>query len=285
MPAGAADYAAQHVPPAFVRGDDAVAYHEHCTFYVVGDDADRDIAVFIGAVCFARDLADLVEDLSDAVDLEHVVDALDHAGQPLKPHAGVNVLLPEFGIVALPVVVELREYVVPDFHVTVAVAAGLAVGAAAAVFFTAVKVNLGAGAAGTLTVLPEVVVLAEPDNALGRNPDDIPPDGKSLVVFFVYRRPEQLGRNLKVFCEELPRPDNGFFFEVVAEAEVAEHLKEGAVARGVPHTLKVGGADALLAGDDPPARRHFFAGKVFLHGRHARIYQEKRFVVMRYERK
>lgn len=44
-------------------------------------------------------------------------------GQTLKSHTGINVLLDQVVRIALAVVVELAEYVVPYFHVTVTLAA------------------------------------------------------------------------------------------------------------------------------------------------------------------
>ena len=61
---------------------------------------------------------------------------------------------------AVAVVVELGEHVVPDLDVPVAVAAHGAAGLAAAVLRSTVIVDLGAGAAGAGAVLPEVVRLA-----------------------------------------------------------------------------------------------------------------------------
>ena len=48
--------------------------------------------------------------------------------------------------------------------------------------------------------------------------------------------------------QELPGPVDGLALEVVAEAEVAQHLEERHVARGLADVLDVAGADALLAG-------------------------------------
>src|ERR1051326_3278790 len=50
--------------------------------------------------------------------------------------------------------------------------------------------------------------------------------------------------------DELPRERDRLALEVVAEGEVAEHLEEGVVPRGVPHLFEVvvlaAGAHALL---------------------------------------
>ena len=43
----------------------------------------------------------------------------------------------------------------------------------------------------------------------------------------------------KLLGEELPRERDRLFFEVVAEAEVAEHLEERVVARGDADVLEV----------------------------------------------
>lgn len=69
--------------------------------------------------------------------------------------------------------------------------------------------------------------------------------------------------------------------EVVAEREVAEHLKEGAVARGVTDVVDIARADALLAGADAAARRLLLALEPGLHGGHARVDEQDGLVVLR----
>ena len=48
-----------------------------------------------------------------------------------------------------------------------------------------VEVNLGAGAAGAGAVLPEVILLAQADDAVGVDADLLGPDIESLVVVLV----------------------------------------------------------------------------------------------------
>ena len=86
----------------------------------------------------------------------------------------------------MSVVIKLGEYVVPDFHVPVALAAYGTAGLAAAVLLAPVVVDFRAGAAGTCAVLPEVILLAEAEDALGGNADFLVPDIKSLVVILIY---------------------------------------------------------------------------------------------------
>ena len=251
---------------------------------MVGNDTDGYIVLCVLTVGLARNGADGVEYLSDGVHLKEVVHALHNAGKTLKTHTGIDILLHELGVIAVAVIVELREDVVPDLHKAVTVTAGLAVGRAAAVFDSAVKVDLRAGAAGTLTVLPEVVSLTKSYNVLLGHADDVAPDGVCLVVLFVYARPQKVCGDLKHVVQEFPGEGNCLVFKVITKGEVAEHLKVGAVARGVSYALKVGRADALLAGRNAAARGLLFSRKEFFHGCHSRVDQKQGLVAVWHER-
>ena len=209
-------------------------------------------------------------------------------GQTLQAHAGVDVLLLQLGVVALAVVVELGEDDVPDLHIAVAVAAHGAAGLAAAVLLAPVVVDLGAGAAGAGAVLPEVVLLAELEDALGGDADLLVPDvgrprrrrgglvaGKDGGVQPVGLQAHPLGAGQK-----LPGPVDGLVLEVVAEGEVAQHLEIGAVAGGVADVLDVAGADALLAGGHPVAGRLLLPGEPGLHGGHTGVDEQQGGVVL-----
>ena len=278
--ASAADDAAENVAAALVGGDDAVGDHEHSRLDVVGADADGDIVVLVGTVLLTRDLGNRVQDPAVGVHQEHIVHVLHDAGQTLQTHTRVDVLLGQLGVVAVAVVVELGEDVVPDLHEAVAVTAGLAVGRAAAASLAAVEVDLGAGAAGTRAMLPEVVGLAQADDALGGNADHVGPQVIGLLVLLVDGGPEQVLGDLQGHGEELPSPRNGLVLEVVAEGEVTQHLEEGAVTGCVTHALQVGGTDALLAGANAIAGRDLLAREELLHGSHTRVDEEQGRVIV-----
>ena len=190
----------------------------------------------------------------------------------------------EFGVAALAVGVELGEYVVPDFHEAVAVTAGLAVRRAASVLQTAVEVDFGAGAAGTGTVFPEVVGLAETYDAFCGYADLLVPEFERFIVFFVDGRIEEFFRDFEALGKEFPCPRNRLILEVVAEGEVAEHFEVGTVTRGVAYAFQVRGTDALLAGGNALARRFNFAGEELLHRSHTGVDEKKGFVVLGNER-
>ena len=73
---------------------------------------------------------------------------------------------------------------------------------------------------------------------------------------------------------------NGFLLKIVAEGEVAQHLKIGAVAGGFTDVLDVAGTDALLAGAHAAAGGLLLAGEEGLHGSHTGVDEKKGFVVV-----
>ena len=277
---GPAQQAAQDVAPALVAGQDAVADEEAGGPDVVRDDAEGHVVVVALAVVGAGDLADLVGDVHDGIHIEEGVHVLHHAGQALQTHAGVDVLLLELGVVVVAVVIELGEDVVPDLDIAVAVAAYGAAGLAAAVLHAAVIVDLRAGAAGTGAVLPEVILLAEAEDSVGGNADLLVPDVEGLVIVLIDGGVEAVLLQAHDLGQELPGPGDGFLLEVIAEGEVAQHLKESAVAVGVADVVDIAGADALLAGADTAAGGLLLALEPGLHGGHAGVDEEQGLVVL-----
>src|SRR4029079_2886754 len=86
---------------------------------------------------------------------------------------------------------------------------------------------------------PEVVAHAEARETALRHADLVETDVRSLIVVLVDRAPEPLGRQAEVLRDELPREADRIALEVVAEAEVAEHLEERVVPRRVADVLEV----------------------------------------------
>ena len=268
--AGAAQEPAQNVAASLVGGHDAVRDKECRSARVIRDNPQGYVRFFVRFVGDSGFFADCSDDILNGIDLEHVVDALHDAGKSFESHAGIDVFMRKLGIVAVAVVIELREHVVPNLHIAVAVTAGAAVGTAAAVFLAAVEVDFGAGAAGTLSVLPEVVLLAETHDMILAHADFIAPNAVCLLVFLIYGGPQQIRRDFQHFRQKFPCPCQGFFLKIIAEREIAEHFKKGSVTRGITDMLDVVRADALLAGRHSVAGRFKLSGKVFFERRHSR---------------
>ena len=94
--------------------------------------------------------------------------------------------------------------------------------------------------------------------------DRVVPDLLGLVVGGVDGDPDAVAVEARASSvTQLPRPRDGVGLEVVAEAEVAEHLEEDEVARGAADVVEVvvlaAGPGALLHVGGPPERRHLVA--------------------------
>ncbi|CDC63211.1 uncharacterized protein BN660_01846 [Clostridium sp. CAG:448] len=283
--AGTADNPAQNIAAPLIGRNYTVANHEHGALDMVGAYTDGNIVFLVFTVGLTGNFTDLVQNTAVGINQEHIVHALHHTGKPLQTHTGIDVFLCKFGIVPLPVVIELGEHVVPDLHVTVAVATGAAIRLSATVFFAAVKIDFGTGTAGTGTVFPEIIFLPESGDTLGRNADLFGPDSERLFVILVDRGPEFVRRNLQRFGQKFPCPRDCLLFEIIPKRKISEHFKKGSVTCGVADAIQVRRADALLAGGNTTARRLLFAGKILFHGCHARIDQKQGFVIVRDQRK
>ncbi len=144
--------------------------------------------------------------------------------------------------------------------------------------------------------LPEIVarvlgalVVADAHDALGRDADFLRPDVVGLVVVDVDGRPQLVRRQLVDLRQQLPRIVDRIALEVVAEAEVAQHLEERVMARRVADVLQVvvlaAGAHAALR-----RRRALVAALVdaqehVLELDHAGIDEQQRRIVARHERR
>ena len=171
--------------------------------------------------------------------------------------------------------VELREHQVPDFD--------LAEGGAAVDFAAraADAVRALAGRVGR----PEVLVLAQPLEPLRRQLDLVEPDARRLVVVQVDRGRERFRVQAEPLLagEELPRPVDRLPLEVVAEAEVAQHLEEGVMVGGAADVVDVAGAEAFLAGGGAGEIELAPAQEVVLELVHARRREQHRGVPPRHQ--
>ena len=83
-------------------------------------------------------------------------------------------------------------------------------------------------------MLPEVVLLAEAEDALGGDAHLLVPDVEGLVVVQIDGGVQPVRLQPHHLSQELPAPCDGLVLEVVAEGEVAQHLEVGAVAGVLP---------------------------------------------------
>jgi hypothetical protein len=186
---------------------------------------------------------------------------LQHRREPFEAHPrvdrGLGKGMHRSGLVAI----ELHEDEVPDLDVAVPFGFRRS-GRTPCDLGTMVVEDLRTRAAGARVAhLPEVVALepapaglvADADAAVLGNADIVRPEIERLVVGLVHGGPELFLRQPVHDRQQLPCVADRVALEVVPEAEVAEHLEERVMARGVADVLEVvvlaARAHAALRGD------------------------------------
>ena len=149
--------------------------------------------------------------------------------------------------------------------------------------------NLGARTTRTGgSHLPKVIRGRDADDPLIWQACDLFPQVCGLFVSVIDSYQQAFFWNAKPLGQKFPSIGDRFFFEIVAKAEVAQHLKKGVVARGIadivevimlaprPHTFLCRGGTGVIARFKP--REQVFE----LH--HAGVDEHQRWIVARDER-
>ncbi|CCJ89598.1 hypothetical protein BN132_1526 [Cronobacter turicensis 564] len=253
----AANDATQHITAVLVRRDHAIGNQEGARADMVSNNAQR----FVAQIGRAGNVRHSLDKLLEQIDFVVRVNVLQHRGDTLKAHAGIHGRLRQRFHGAVSLTVKLHKHDVPDLNVAIAVFFRATRRAAPDVVAMIVE-NLGARAARAgIAHLPEVVgrvrrafVIADTDNTFARDPDFFFPDFVSFVIGFVDGHPQAIFRQVKPLRagQQLPGVLDSVMFEVVTEAEVAQHFEEGVVAGGVTDVFQVivltTGAHAALRG-------------------------------------
>ena len=283
---GAAHDAAQDIAAPLVRRRDPVGDQEGGRAQVVGDDAVAGGAVTLGlrrgGVLRGGDQG------LEQVGVEHRVLALQYAGHPLQPHAGVDAGLGKGTDDLVVLLLELHEDVVPDLDIAVAVLVRRS-GRATRDVVAVVPEDLGAGTAGTRVAHgPEVVRAGDADDPVVGKAGDLLPDRGGLIVVDVDGDQQAFRVEAVSLSDQFPRLFDGVSLEIVAEGEIPQHLEEGQVARRIADVVQVvvlaAGADAFLRGGRARPGRGRRAGEIVLERHHARIDEHQRRIVLRHQR-
>ncbi|MNX80834.1 hypothetical protein D3C86_1125030 [compost metagenome] len=283
---GAAHDAAQDIAPAFVRRGHAVGDQEGGRAQVVGDDAVRRGALALGLG--RGQLFRGADQALEQIDFIVGVDALQHGGDALQTHAGVDAGLGKVANDLIVLLLVLHEDVVPDLHEAVAVLVRRT-GRAAEDVVAVVVEDLGAGTARTVVAHgPEVVGGGDADDLLVGEAGDLLPDVEGFVVGVIDGDQQTAGIKAEFLGQQAPGALDGVVLEVVAEREVAQHFKEGVVTRGVADVVQVvvlaAGAHAFLRRRRALVGRGGGAGEIVLERHHARVDEQQGRVVLRHQR-
>ena len=230
---------------------------------MVSDDTERNVLLVVLLVSAVSQSAYLVHQSAVCIYVEKGCNILADNSQSLKSHTSIDVLLDQIGVISVSVIVELGEYDIPYFHETVSLATHNVL-RACTILLSAVIVDLRARAARTCAMLPEVVFFAKTVDSLFRDSDLLVPDAESLIIVKVNGRIETVCRDSYAFGQELPCPVDRFCLEVIAEGEVAQHLKECAVAGCLTDIFDIAGTDTFLACGDSAPRWDLLACEVRL---------------------
>ena len=118
---------------------------------------------------------------------------------------------------------------------------------------------------------------------------DLLPQVEGLIVVDIDGRRQLVLGQAEFLGDQVPGELDGAVLEIVAEREVAEHLEEGVVARGVADIVEVvvlaAGAHAFLRGDRALVGPLLQAGEDVLELHHAGVGEHQGRVVARHERR
>ena len=260
---------------------------------MVGDHAEGNVGGFGSAISFSRKFFGGSDQVAHEVDVVVGKRALKHRRDPLQSHAGVHMFGRQFGQLSVLAAVVLDEDQIPQLDEAGAIAVHPAAVALLPLSVAgpgaAIDVDLAAGAAGSgLSHFPEIILLAEAQDALGRKPAYLAPELLGILVRLKYRRPKLLLGQAPLAREQLPRPGDRLFLVVIAEGPVAQHLEEGVMVSVAPDRFEVvvlaADAQALLRARRARVGAPLHAEKDVLELDHARVGEEQRRVLLRHQR-
>src|SRR6202035_5106184 len=123
--------------------------------------------------------------------------------------------------------------------------------------------------------LPEIVGAGDADDAGFRQPRDLFPEIKRLVIVDIDRGREFILRQAELFGDQIPGEFDGAVLEIVAEREIAEHLEKRVMPRGIADIVEIvvlaAGAHAFLRGGGALIGPLLDAGEDVLELHHAGI--------------
>ena len=290
MAQGATRDATQHIAAALAARNHPIDDQERAGADMVGNDTQRRRRQIgdAGLACGG------CNQLLKKIDLVIAVHALQHCGDALQAHAGVDAGPRQGRELARDIAFELHEDQVPDLDVAITVFVGTA-GRAAGNIRAVIEKDLGTRAAGAgIGHLPEIVrgitralVVTDANDALGGHANLIGPNAISLIVLGVDRDPEPLGGQLVNLGQQLPGEANRVLLEIVAEGKIAEHLEEGVMPGGVADILEIvvlaAGTHAALRGGGAFVRALLLAQKHILELDHAAVGEQQGRIIRRYE--
>ena len=104
-------------------------------------------------------------------------------------------------------------------------------------------------------MLPEIVFFSEAKDSLRGDADLFVPDLKCFVIVLINGRIQTIRIQSYNLCQKFPGPVDGFILKVISKREIAQHLKEGAVAGSLSYVFDITCTNTFLAGGHSSSRR------------------------------
>src|SRR5579859_7634340 len=201
--------------------------------------------------------------------------ALKNHGQALQPHSCVNVLPRQLAALTGFFLVKRHKDVIPDFEETVAALIFRpAVLSAAAIVLASIKEYFGIRTARSdRSLCPPVVRRLA--NAIGSK-SGLDPGLSRVLVAGIDSGVPCILRHAHRFGQEFPGITQRFALKVIANREVAQHLKKCQM-RVIAYLVDISGTQTTLDSNEPPAGRLFTAEKIIDHLLHSGNDEERRY--------
>ena len=202
---------------------------------MVSYDSQRSIA----GVSNAGDRRGCFKQGFEQVDIVVAVYMLHDRRDPLKAHAGIHGRLRQRDQGAIRLPVELHEYQIPDFDVAIPVGIGTArratgnLGAMVIEYFRTGPTGSG------VSHCPEIVLLAHAGKTGRINTHFLQPDVGCLVIIIEYRDPELFSRQPHFHGKKFPGIPYSLPLEIIAKAEVAQHLEKRVMASRITDVFQI----------------------------------------------
>ncbi len=225
--------------------------------------------------------------MAEQVGFEIAVHALQHGGDALQPHAGIDRGLGQVEPLAAGQLLILHEDQIPDFDKAVAVLVGRT-RRAAGNLRTMVVEDFGTGAAGPgVAHRPEIGVGGDADDLPVRQAGDLAPQPEGLVVIGIDGDHQPVLGQPQIAGEQFPGKTDRVFLEIIAEGEIPQHLEESEMAGGIADIVEVvmlaPGAHAFLGGGGADIGPLLAAGEDVLELDHAGIGEQQGGIVARHQ--
>ena len=281
VPHGPAHDPPQHITPSVFGRQHAVGNQERGAAQMVGDNPVAGLERTIGRLPGRVGTGD--DERPERVRVVVVVLPLQDGCEPLEAQAGVDRRPRQRRPRPRRVLIVLHEHEIPDLDEPVAILLGTTRWAARDRRPVIIE-NLRARAARPgIAHAPEIIRSADADDPLVGQAGDFPPQLSRVVVIGIDGHQQLVRGQTKITGQQRPSVLDGDGLEVVAEAEIAEHLEKSMVPGGIANIVEVvvlaARPHTLLRGRRSRIRTAFLPRKHVLKLNHATIRKQQRGVV------